>query len=118
MPSGPNNKYHLHIVIVPPKHDGEFIWVNICSIRSGIYYDTTCVLQKGCHEFIKHESYVAYYFASFNNINHIKKMIGLNDYISKPDISADILLKIQKGMEISSEIKRGVRRAFSEWRVL
>jgi len=97
VPSGPNDKMHLHVVLVPPDEAGETIWVSICSIKEGLYSDNSCEFLGGEHEFITHQSYAAYNFLSFINIKHIRKMIDLNFYRQKDDASPELLANIFAG---------------------
>lgn len=86
--------------------------VSICSVKGGIYNDSSCILQAGCHEFLNDESYVSYNFTSYVQTNHVKKMVEKNYYLRKPDISADVLDAIRHGLENTDEAPKGVKRSF------
>jgi hypothetical protein len=64
--TGPSE--HLHVVMNDPVLDpvmgvDAVLLVNVCSIKTGMIHDTTCVLQPGSHPFISRPSYVDYYHA-------------------------------------------------------
>jgi len=59
VPSGPSD--HLHIVLNDPYgRDGEVLLASIRSVDPDSYYDSSCVLHKGDHPFLKHPSWVDY----------------------------------------------------------
>lgn len=115
VPSGPNEKKHLHVVLVNPNSFGMVIWVCACSVKSGIYYDDSCILQANSHEFIKSKSFVAYNFTSSVHSEHIRKMVEKHYYIKQPDVTFDILESICEGLKSTEEAPKGVRRSFLEW---
>jgi hypothetical protein len=50
---------HLWVIINDPQaHDGAAVFVNVSTIRAKT--DTTCILRRGDHPFIKHDSYVRF----------------------------------------------------------
>jgi len=65
VPSGPEGK-HLFVVVCDPVVLPGYgphpcvVMVNLSTVRAGIPYDSTCVLQAGSHPFVAQESYVAY----------------------------------------------------------
>lgn len=63
-PNDPNRK-HLFIILTNPIcingcTEKSVLLVSICSVSNDRYYDKTCLLSIGDHEFIKHESYINY----------------------------------------------------------
>lgn len=115
VPSGPNDKMHLHVVVVNHDKNDCVIWVSVCTVVEGIYNDDACLLSPGCHEFINHESFVSYNFASFANVVHIKNMVDKGYYKQKKDVSLSILEAIRGGLEKSNETPRGIKRSFLNW---
>ena len=64
------NTEHLHVVLGDPRDihgrpKQSVASVCFCTVR-GRYDDTTCIVQGGCHSFIKHASYVYYKMARFD----------------------------------------------------
>jgi mRNA-degrading endonuclease toxin of MazEF toxin-antitoxin module len=50
---------HLWVIINDPQaHDGTAVIVNVSTVREKT--DTTCILRRGDHPFIKHDSYVRF----------------------------------------------------------
>jgi hypothetical protein len=115
VPSGPNKKEHLHVIVAHPNKNGTFIWVSVCSVKNGIYHDPTCIISGGSHPFLPNKSFISYNFAYFQNLNHINKMIGLRYYRQSTDIDAADLARICQGMNISLETPNGARKAFLRW---
>lgn len=59
VPSGPSD--HLHIVLNDPfGDDEEVLLASIRSVDPELYHDPSCILYKGDHPFLKHESWVDY----------------------------------------------------------
>ena len=58
IPSGPASdpeRYHLFIVVndpVPHSREGEVLLVSVSTVKTQSYYDQTCLLSAGSHEFI------------------------------------------------------------------
>ena len=77
--NNPESKPHLFIMLtkaITNKESGEdeCLLVNISSVRKTVaFYDTTCVLLPGDHEFIKHESYVVYSEARIESLTELQK---------------------------------------------
>ena len=114
-PSGPDNKLHLYVVLVDPNCHGIMLWVPVCSVRTDIYYDSSCLLEEGDHDFIKTASYVAYNFADRVHANHLEKMVRLNAYRLKPDASARVLQAILTGLASTDEVPKGIKQSYHAW---
>lgn len=108
VPSGPNNKKHLHVVIVDPDENGSCIWVNICSVQENVYYDESCEFVGGEHKFIKHHSYVAYNFMFYVHSVHVERMVRLNAFMKEEDLKPRFLQKILDGLYETIEAPKGV----------
>ena len=115
VPSGPQKKLHLNVVLTEPDKHGMVITACICTIRREIYHDRSCILRAGCHEFISRESYAAYNFAEFRHNKHIKKMIDKNYYVKKPPASKDVVEALWAGFQKTEEAPDAIRNAFFQW---
>ena len=64
IPSGPAHdlaRHHLFICLNDPHGPPrQVLLASVCTVPQAAPCDTTCILQPGDHEFIKHQSYVAY----------------------------------------------------------
>lgn len=90
---------HLHIILTDPKDiEGEVlvVIVNLTTKRQGA--DTTVVLDKGDHPFIKHPSVVAYIhaelFSTRTLLNYLNAERSLIDFV----LEDDALKRVQQGL--------------------
>lgn len=102
IPCGSANQLHLH-VIVTDECEHSHLLVNFCSIKEGIYYDPTCVVrgEDAEHEFLKHDSYVAYGLASQRLGSNILYMVEKGVFIPKNDLADDCFSRVRDGIKRS-----------------
>lgn len=101
----PNPNYstkHLYIIISPIIEEKVLI-VNITSKKEKS--DLSCVLQKGIHEFLRHESVVNYKDAIDAEVKKIIEAIECKLFTPQKPISITLLLKINKGALLSPAFK-------------
>lgn len=101
IPSGPSK--HLFILLtdptdLPPSDTKHSLIVGLASIRQGRPYDATCCIYVGDHPFIKHDSYVYYYYSK---IEETRKLIdgykqGFFDH--KETLDSAIFARVCKGL--------------------
>ncbi len=63
IPSGPPqdpDRMHLFILLTQPQADGRVLLTTVSSVPRGLPHDGTCLLYRGDHPFIRHDSYVFY----------------------------------------------------------
>jgi hypothetical protein len=86
------------VLLNDPCSEGLVAVVNITSIYAGVYYDPTCVLQAGEHEFVDRPSYVLYEEAKIESARALSR--GVNDlsFVPKPNISAKLFERICNGL--------------------
>jgi hypothetical protein len=109
---------HLNIVLTEPwKHKGSecVLLVNVTSIRDGIWHDPACVLQKGEHPFITHNSYILYAKAHLANVNYLLKIISLERNNSQADVSELLYKRICTGLINSDFTEDDCLDFFYEW---
>lgn len=85
VPSGPDK--HLYVVITDADDSGMHILANITSIDPDIPHDKSCSLADGEHQFVKHDSYIAYEFAMQRHGAHVDKQVQVGNYIQKENAS-------------------------------
>lgn len=93
----PNVKYntkHLYIII-SEIIDGKVLLVNITTQKE--HSDTSCILQKGEHRFIRHTSVVNYADAGDAEVCNIKRAISKGTFIPQKLISSSLLRRIHEG---------------------
>lgn len=60
---------HLYIILNDVCKDGNHLLVPVCSMRDKC--DRTCLLGRGDHDFIKHDSFVAYNLMRLYSSSHL-----------------------------------------------
>lgn len=87
---------HLWIVINDPaQHGGRALFVNVTTMRADA--ETTCILAKAEHPFIKHESYVRYISARDADVASLDVLINAKKLRPQPPASAALLAKLRAG---------------------
>ena len=86
-PSG-KLKRHLRIIITNPDFENNYVVITVQTLR-GTFMDTTCIIEKGEHPFIKHTSVV-----------NFSKTLMMNEH--------EIINGIQRGLLIDKRIYRKV----------
>ena len=84
--------------------------VNLSSVREGVPYDTTCVLDAGEHEFIRHPSFVFYRNARIEPESHVLQLVEQGLFKPHVAVSAEVLQRIKSGLFASPHTKREFKR--------
>ena len=115
IPSG-NEGDHLFIALNDP---GRFegygsnpcvVLVNLSSVREGVPYDATCVLDAGEHEFVRHPSFVFYRNARIEPESHVLRLVEQGLFKPHVAVSAEVLQRIKSGLFASPHTKREFKR--------
>lgn len=107
--------HHLHIVMNDPVFSAEhsahsILLVNISSVKEHVPYDATCVLDAGCHPFVKRQSYVSYAHAVVSNAGHVEVKMAAGEIIQKDDVSEDIFTRVLQGFFKSDQVTPKILR--------
>lgn len=111
MPSGPDGD-HLFVVLNDPKvfpnygPNPQVLLVNLSTVRPGVHFDATCLLQPGCHRFVKIESYVVYRGARVDPAAHLLGLVQKGIFRPQDPLSAAIVGAIRAGLIASPFTKR------------
>lgn len=104
---------HLWIVITDPEPDSnKAVCVNITSRNS--FSETTVILKKGDHPFIKHESVINYADARELDLGKVYEVLNTPTRqrfafgICDP-CSPELLRRIQDGLLVSRYVKKGLK---------
>jgi len=84
----------------------QVLLANLSTVRQGVHYDATCVLQPGCHPFVKVESYVVYRSARIDPEAHLLAMVQNGLFTPQEPMSAAIVSNIRAGLIASPFTKR------------
>jgi hypothetical protein len=111
MPSGPGGD-HLFVVLNDPKvfpnygSHPQVLLVNLSTVRTGVHFDATCVLQQGCHPFVKVVSYVVYRSARVEAQAHLLTLIEKGVFRPQDPMPAAVFGTIRSGLFASPFTKR------------
>ena len=113
IPTGPVR--HLHIVmndpVFSPEHNDERVLVvNISSVIEGRFYDSTCVLQAGCHPFVLHPSYVYYKEAVVSSVPLISQRMEMGEISAEQCIDEDLYGLVRAGFDVSRFVTPNIKR--------
>ncbi|GBF27414.1 hypothetical protein MnTg02_02467 [bacterium MnTg02] len=95
-PAHDSGRGHLFIVLTSPDAQEEVLCVSISSVY--VKCDETCVLSKGDHDFIKHDSFVFYALTKKYTVKHLRDRVNDGDVTYKGLISEEIYETICDGL--------------------
>lgn len=110
IPSGAGK--HLFVVlnnpVLLPGYGSQpcVVLVNVSSVRTGIPYDTTCVLPGGCHAFVVAKSYVRYQDARIYRSDEIAARVAQGLFSLHEPMAKEWLAAISAGLKASPRTKR------------
>lgn len=94
------NRHHLFVLLTDPFGPAEQVLMAcICTVVEGS--DESCLLKNGDHDFIKHDSYVAYGFCRIESAKALIKNVEQKVFIDKGHISEALYKKIITGLRKS-----------------
>ena len=102
---------HLWIVLsCPCENPGHVAIANITSWKDGKSLDSSCILKRGDHPFVKHKSHVSYRQACVTTVTNLKK--GLHSAVlqSHRQVSEELLARVQAGALKSPFCQEGIKR--------
>jgi hypothetical protein len=105
---------HLFVVLNGPKSFegyGAVLCIALVSLSSvpvaqGVKYDTACVLTKGCHPSIQHDSYVYYKGTRLEQVRDVQLRVTQGFYIPGTPVEPELLQRIRQGLLDSPFTKR------------
>ena len=114
IPSGVLGKFHLFVAIYNSKNIDNIEKVLLIPFETRVpKCDDSCLLVKDDHVFINHPSFVGYFHARNELLNHVTQCLANKIYKQDyPAISNELLIKIQKGYSVT---KRVPRHIIKEW---
>lgn len=104
---------HLKVVISEPDPEGMVLVVSVTSAPATRRFDDSCILEAGSHEFIIRRSYVSYvHSVELNNVAILNEKFR-DELVSKPDVTPDVLQRIQDGARASRFLPRALKKHFA-----
>ncbi len=116
VPSG--QKKHLHVVVLGPvalEGYGATRQIALASITTkypNLHFDPACVIGAGEHDFIKHESWVAYRYLRVDTEAHAHARIADHTWIEHIPCTGDLVRRIRSGVCASRFTSGEFRRLF------
>ena len=116
IPSGPafdSDRYHLFIVIndpVPHSGEGEVLLVSVSTVKTQSYYDQTCLLSTGSHEFIKQDSFIDYGKARIETVQKLMDGVSQGKLIPKQPMDNEPFQRVYAGLFSSPHIKKKIKQ--------
>lgn len=112
MPSGtyhnPNFK-HLFLVCTNVDEDGNVLLASVSSWKNDLC-DPTCRLEAGCHEFIKHDSYILYRKSRVEAAEAVAKGIRTGVFVQMEDMNREIIASALDGFAASKQTPWKIKR--------
>ncbi|HAT50383.1 MAG TPA: hypothetical protein DCS88_08615 [Alphaproteobacteria bacterium] len=119
IPSGPQrdpNRKHLFVLLTDPdpvRFGVESVLiVPISSVREGIPYDRTCVLESGDHPFIKHRSFVSYAWSRIEDVTKIMRGVQGGQLVAHKQVNEKIFGCICQGVDDSPQTPWGIQKFY------
>lgn len=97
----PSGNGHVWIVGTDPNRDGEIAIFSLTSLRD-YTVDLTCVLRKGDHPFIDHDTVVDYRRSRLIMATDLQSWTNAGDTRPQPSASDAVLLKLRRGAVAST----------------
>jgi hypothetical protein len=103
----------------PPRYDTKHLWVVLAIIADKtlavnvtsktLDCDMSCMLRKGDHNFILHDSIINYADAMLMKSSELEAVIKANGVTLKDPVSYRLLSKIKAGAKVSDAFPTGLR---------
>jgi hypothetical protein len=95
-----STRHHLFVLLTDPFGPAEQVLMAcICTLVEGA--DDSCTLTYGDHDFIKHDSYVAYGFCRIEPAKALINGVAKGIFVEKGPISESVYKKIMSGIKKS-----------------
>lgn len=104
---------HLRIVISDADAVNEYLVVCVTTWYEGVRgQDSSCILNAGCHEFIKHKSWVDFSRSRAMSYTEIFNGLRKGFLIEKKDLTPELVSEIQKAAMNSDFLPTEFERFF------
>ena len=110
IPSGPDK--HIFVVLNDPVvlegygAQGCVVLVNVSTVRGGIPFDDTCVVEAGSHSFVTARSYVRYQDARIYRASELSRLVAQGFFSPHEPVSVDLPSQMKAGLRASPRTKR------------
>lgn len=121
VPSGPKDghKHLFALMLEPAVVDGYgskpiVLMACVTSVVNGMPADDSCLLSKGDHPFIEHDSFVDYRFTRMEQAEFIEKRVQEGLFLEKDACSPELIKRIIQGALKSRRIDREFKRVLEK----
>jgi len=100
MPSGTGHdpdRLHLFIICTDANDQKEHLLVSISKWRND-FCDPTCILEPGCHAFVRHKSWVMYRSATIETSDTLMRGVGEGILQPRDCLDANIYKSVEDGI--------------------
>lgn len=107
---------HLHIVMTDPHGPkSEILLAPVCTVRrSTSTADKSCLLNVGDHEFINHESYIAYAICRIEEASIVENRVAIGLFVDKGMLDTVVFDRVTEGFYSSKRIAPCYRNFLAE----
>jgi hypothetical protein len=115
IPSGGQGD-HLFVVLNNPKAlpgygpNPQVVLVNLTTIHEGAVHDATCVLEPGCHPFVRQASFVNYRGTRVELAEHLRKLVSQGYFKLHTPMPGAEFARIRAGLAVSPFTKRELKQ--------
>ena len=102
---------HLHVVVCDVTETTVTV-VFVSSVKEGKEYDPACLLKKGDHPFISHDSYIVYDKFQYCDKKELEWRLRMGEYSTEPDVSGELLERIRSGAQTTEYLSKVDKETF------
>ncbi|MDD9800063.1 MAG: hypothetical protein OXU31_07240 [Gammaproteobacteria bacterium] len=106
---------HLFIILTNPSEDGGVVTATISTVRDSVHDDDLfCMLNKGGHPFIRHQSYVDCKRARIEKVSLLEYEYAQRIIRPPADMGDDVLRRICRGLLKSKKTRIKIQEFYEE----
>lgn len=118
IPSGKSN--HLSIICCDPVYyprtlTDSVLIVNISTVTSMPHVDDACILHKGDHPFINHDSFVFYSRADIFSVNSLKNNVDNGNFTPHKPCCDQVFTRVLNGFNVSKHTPYKVKQFYNNY---
>lgn len=99
---------HLFIVCSNPSEAGEVVLATVSSWKNDLC-DSTCILETGCHPFVRRKSHILYRKSRIETVDALAKGVASKEIVSLDPADKTLLERITHGVIASEHTPRKVK---------
>ena len=108
-PEGSDGKRHLKIILTEPNRDGFVVIASVTSLKYPETQGASCILRKGDHPFIKHDSIVDFEGAEARDSKDILARQFKGEIAPKEELDPAVFERVLKAAKSAKRIHERVK---------